>query len=49
MRYDHFEKRRKDKLSIILSQVNEMAFKHNVLKDATSQGWAMATKEGPNG
>ena len=49
MRFDHFERRRKDKLSIVLSQVNEMAFKHKVLRDATSKGWATATKELPNG
>lgn len=49
MRFDHFEKRRKDKLSIVLSQVNDMAFKHHVLKDATAQGWATASKENPNG
>lgn len=36
MRHEHFERRRKDKLSIVLSQINEMSFKYNIIQNATA-------------
>ncbi len=31
MRHEHFERRRKDKLSIVLSHINETSFKYNII------------------
>lgn len=38
LRYDYYEKRRKDKLSIVLSQANELLYKQHLLITQTT-GW----------